>query len=164
MNSFSALSLDPKVTQRLYHSTTPRCSRGGDRALRKQCAFICPTCVFSAVPWPDPASLAPSVSTGHMCLHEAGISPRICQSTPLAEASYAGPGEMCSHDVYHGAGQAKELKAMVESGPICFHWVCVTSQQPRPVSATTFWRAAGRRDKVGKPGHTAKQSGICSQR
>lgn len=119
-----ALSLDLMFTKWLYRSTKPRCSRGGDAALRKQCVFIYPTWVFSAVPWPDPASLAPLVSTGHMCLHQPGISPRIRRSTPLAEAFCAGAGEKCSRDVYRGTHQAKELKAMVESGPVCFHWVC----------------------------------------
>lgn len=49
LNSFSALSLDLKFTQRLYHSTKPRCRRGGDKLLRMQYAFICPTCMFCAV-------------------------------------------------------------------------------------------------------------------
>lgn len=61
-------------------------------ALRKQRAFIYLTGVFSVVPQPDPASLAPVVSAGHMCSHQPGIPPRTCQSAPLAEASYAGPG------------------------------------------------------------------------
>lgn len=56
------------------HNTNPKCNKGGDRVLRKQCAIIYPICVFSAAPRPDPASLASLGSTGHICLRQPGIS------------------------------------------------------------------------------------------
>lgn len=64
----------------------------------------------------------------------------------------------------HGTGQAQQLKSLVQSGPVCFHWICVTSQQARPMPATPAWSATTRGDKVGSPGHTAEQCGICSER